>query len=134
MVIQRNPPIHCRRGFASMDLFLAMAIFLVGFFSLAYLSTREMKLARAYYFDAIALSLVDGELEVLAAGAWRELPVGESSYRSSAATMKLLPPGEFRATRTDRLIRLEWIPASRRNGRHTVREFTPPPGPAPATP
>lgn len=123
MVIPRKPPIHRRRGFASIDLFLAMAIFLVGFFSIAYLSTREMKLARAYYYDAIAMSLVDGELEVLAAGGWRDLPTGETRYHSPAPTMKSLPPGEFRATRADRAIRLEWIPASRGNGRRITREF-----------
>jgi hypothetical protein len=123
MVILRHPPARCRRGFASIDLFLAMAIFLVGFFSIAYLSTREMKLARAYYYDAIAMSLVDGELEVLAAGAWRELPTGDSQYRSPAPTMKSLPPGEFRATRSESAIRLEWIPSSRGNGRRITREF-----------
>ncbi len=123
MVIPRMPRAQRRRAFASIDLFLAMAIFLVGFFSIAYLSTREMKLARAYYFDAIAMSLVDGELEVLAAGAWRGLPIGESPYRSPASTMKSLPPGEFRATRRDQLVRLEWIPASRGNGRQIIREF-----------
>lgn len=123
MVIQRLHSIRRRRGFASIDLFLAMAIFLVGFFSIAYLSTREMKLARAYYFDAIAMSLVDGELEVLAAGAWRELPPGESEFRSKAPTRESLPPGKLRATRSDRLIRLEWIPAGRGNGRHITREF-----------
>lgn len=133
MVIRRRL-VQRRRGFASIDLFLAMAIFLVGFFSIAYLSTREMKLARAYYYDAIAMSLVDGELEVLAAGAWRELPAGESVFRSKAPTMDSLPPGRFLATRTDAVIRLEWIPANRGNGRHIVREFTLPAGFSPATP
>jgi len=133
MVIPSVPPARNQRGFASIDLFLAMAIFLVGFFFVAYLSTREMKLARAYYYDAIAMSLVDGELEVLAAGAWRELPTGESEFRSKAPTRESLPPGRLRATRSDRLVRLEWIPANRGNGRHITREFalTPITTPAP---
>jgi len=113
-----------QRAFASMDLFLAMAVFLFGFFSVAYLSTREMRLARAYYYDSIALSLVDGELEVLAAGEWRSLPEGPSRYRSQAATMHSLPPGELRVTRTPTQIQLEWIPAAKGNGRHITRAFS----------
>jgi hypothetical protein len=106
-----------------MDLFLAMAVFLVGFFGVAYLASREMKLARAYYYDAIAMSLVDGELEVLAAGAWRSLPEGESTYSSKAPATRSLPPGRFLATRTPEVIRLEWLPAGKGRGRHIIREF-----------
>lgn len=112
-----------RHGFVSMDLFLAMALFLFGFFGIAFVSTREMRLARAYYYDAIAMSLVDGELEVLAAGEWQSLPEGESTYHSKAPTMSALPPGEFRATRSTKRIQLEWIPAQKGNGRHIVRGF-----------
>jgi len=114
---------RARHGFASMDLFLAMAIFLFGFFSVAYLSNRELRLARSGYYDAIAMALVDGEFEVLAAGAWIHLPEGQSPYRSKAPTMESLPPGAFRATRTDQFIRLEWIPLGKGNGRHIVREL-----------
>lgn len=121
-MVMRQHPIRSRHGFASMDLFLAMAIFLFGFFSVAYLSTRELKLARSGYYDAIAIALVDGELEVLAAGAWVTLPEGQSPYRSKSPTMESLPPGVFRATRTTGFIRLEWIPAGKGNGRHIVRE------------
>lgn len=123
MVRPRNPYFQCRRGFASMDLFLAMAIFLFGFFSVAYLSNRELRLARSGYYDAIAMALVDGEFEVLAAGAWSQLPEGQSPYRSKAPTMESLPPGTFRATRTAGFIRLEWIPRGKGNGRHIVREL-----------
>jgi hypothetical protein len=100
-----------------------MAVFIVGFFGIAYLSTREMRLARAYYYDAIAMSLVDGELEVLAAGEWRSLPLGASEFRSKAPTFESLPAGQFRATRTTEFVRLEWIPARKGDGRDIVREF-----------
>lgn len=122
VIVDRTHPDR-RRGFVSMDLFLAMALFLFGFFGVAYISTREMRLARAYYYDAIAMSLVDGELEVLAAGEWQSLPEGESEYHSKAPTMDSLPPGEFRATRTTDRIQLEWIPDRKGNGRHIVRSF-----------
>lgn len=112
-----------RSAFLTMDLLFAMALFLFGFFGIAYVSTRELHLARADYYDAVAMSLVDGELEVLANGEWQTLPEGASSYRSTAPTMKALPPGEFRATRTRDHIQLEWIPAGKGNGRHIIRAF-----------
>lgn len=125
MVIPRYRPHSHERGLASIDLFLAMAIFLVGFFSVAYVSKREQRLARAYYFDAVAMALVDGELEVLAAGAWRTLPEGESKFATTAKSFTNLPAGEFRASRTAQVIRLEWLPTGKGNGRRIVREFNP---------
>jgi hypothetical protein len=91
----------------SVDLVVAMAIFLVGFFSLAYASTREMRLARSYYFDAVAMSLVDGELEVIAAGDWRSLADGVRDYTVEASAFKSLPDGKMQVTRTPELVRLE---------------------------
>jgi len=107
----------------SVDLVIAMSIFAVGFFSIAFVSTRELRLARAYYYDAVAMSLVDGELEVLAAGEWISLPEGVSGYTTRARAFDALPPGRLLATRRPDMVRLEWIPDRGGNGRRIVREF-----------
>jgi hypothetical protein len=123
MVVQDYRTHRRARGFLSVDLVIAMAIFLIGFFSLAYVSNREMRLARAYYYDAVAMSLVDGELEVLAAGEWRTLTDGMREFEIKAPAFESLPAGKMQVTRTPELVRLEWIPAGKGNGRRIVREF-----------
>lgn len=124
MVVCQQNAFRRAGGWMSVDLLIAMAIFLIGFFSLAYVSTSEMRLARSYYYDAVAMSLVDGELEVLAAGEWRELSEGPSDYEINALAFESLPVGKMLVTRTPQTIRLEWIPAGKGNGRRIARQFT----------
>jgi hypothetical protein len=105
------------------ELVVAMAILVAVMIPLCHGLVQQQVLYRAYYYRAVAMELVDGEMEVLAAGAWRQLPEGSTDHPLRAAAARNLPPGRFIATRTREVIRLEWIPEGRRAGGRVSREI-----------
>ena len=64
-------------------------------FRCAYSFASERRLARAYYQRAVAMEIVDGEMEVLLAGEWRDFPPGTQDYRVHCGAATNLPPGRF---------------------------------------
>lgn len=121
MVIRSTTARRCQ-GALTTDLLVAISILLltIGPVLVSFLS--EQRLARAYYHRAVAMEIVDGELEVLAAGGWRAFTVGSHLYRPRAETVSSLPPGRFLLTLAEDRVRLEWIPEQRRRGGLVVRE------------
>lgn len=113
-----------RRENASLmtELVVAMAILMFAFLPLAYSIMGEKRLARATYQRAVAMEIVDGELEVLAAGGWRSLNLGTNSYPVRAGAATNLPPGEFLVTITAEKISLEWKPSVKHQGGSVLRE------------
>jgi hypothetical protein len=111
-----------RRGSLMLELLVAMVLLSIALLPLAYATFSEYKLARAYYQRAVALELVDGEIEVLAAGEWRSFPVGTQDYpiRASAATN--LPPGRLVLTLQPPKVRLDWEPAAKGRSGPVSRE------------
>ncbi len=83
---------------------------------------NEQKLCRAYYYRALALEIVDGEMEVLAAGEWRAFPAGAQTYEPLTAVVTNLPPGRFELTVSAPTVRLAWLPARPDVGGQVVRE------------
>ena len=63
-----------------MDLIIGMAILVVAFMPLAFSFVHERQLLRAEYSRAVAVEIVDGEMEILAAGEWQNLPEGQQAY------------------------------------------------------
>jgi hypothetical protein len=61
-------------------------------------------------------------MEILAAGAARDLPDGARRYDVSAVAAGQLPPGHFQLTKTGNHLRLEWLPDKRRGLGAVVRE------------
>ena len=112
------------RGMLMTELVVAMAIILVAVLPLAFSIGHEQKLLRVYYDKAIAMEIVDGEMEVLAAGEWRAFQEGTQSYSVSAEAAKNLPPGEFKLTITGKHLRLEWLPQNKYQGSKVIREVT----------
>jgi hypothetical protein len=55
------------------------------------------------------MEIVDGEIEVLAAGEWRAYHSGTQEYKASAGAATNLPAGKFLLTIRDRQLRLEWL-------------------------
>ena len=96
------------RGFLMVDLFVGMAILALAILPLAYTYVRETRLLRAEYFRGAAMEIVDGEMEILAAGEWRNMPEGAQPYTVHARAAANLPPGYFQLTKTGRHLRLEW--------------------------
>jgi hypothetical protein len=104
------------------ELAIAISIVVLAILPLGYSWMSDQKLARVYYYRAVAMEIVDGELEVLAAGAWRTLPEGTRAYTPRAGAVKSLPPGKFVFSRTAGKLRLEWAPDGKNGGGKIVRE------------
>jgi len=101
---------------------VAMGILSAVMLPLAFSFSQESKHCRASYYRALAMEIVDGEMEVLAAGEWQTFNPGEHPYPVSAASATNLPPGTFRFTRGEDRLLLEWIPGSHGQGGRAFRE------------
>ena len=101
---------------------IAMGILVTVMLPLSFAFMQETKLCRSYYYKSVALELVDGEMEALAAGEWRAFKPGRQSYAVRAASATNLPPGEFVLTLEGQRARLEWIPKTRNAGGVGARE------------
>jgi hypothetical protein len=109
-------------GSLMVELLVALALVLGVLLPLAYSFVSERRLARAYYQRAVAVELVDGEMEVLMAGQWRAFSPGTHDYQVHAGAATNLPPGRFVLTvQTDQL-RLRWQPALKDHGGPVTRE------------
>ncbi len=104
------------------DLLVAMAIIAVAMIPLSAGFMTEQKVLRAHYWHAVAMEIVDGEMEILVAGEWRALPEGTQAYPVKAGAAKNLPPGRFTLTRTGKSLRLEWTPDKGGSGGIVARE------------
>lgn len=109
------------RGWATTDLIMAVAIFAIALLPLAFSIMSEVKLCRAYYYRAVAMEIVDGEMEILAAGEHRRFQPGVYPYPTRAAAAANLP-GQFILTVEKERLRLEWVPQKRRQGGRVARE------------
>lgn len=110
------------RGALHADMLVALAIFVTAMLPLGYGWVQEQRVVRAHYWHAVAMELVDGEMEILVAGehrAWRD---GTHAYPIKSAALKNLPPGKFTLTRTGQTLRLEWMPEKGGSGGRVVRE------------
>jgi hypothetical protein len=108
------------------ELVIAISIVALTVLPLALGFLNEQKLCRAYYYRALALEIVDGEMEVLAAGEWRAFQAGTHPFQPLAAAVTNLPPGRFELTISNQVIRLAWLPARRDVGGKVVREVSVP--------
>ncbi len=106
------------------ELLVAMALLVGTLLPLAYSITSEKRLARALYQRAVAMEIVDGEMETLLAGEWRRFSPGTQNYDVHALAATNLPPGRFVLTVQETKLRLEWRPAVKQHGGPVVREVT----------
>ncbi len=103
------------------DLVVAMGLLILTVipFSLSFL--REATLCRAYYYRSVAMEIVDGEMEKLAAGEWKHFKEGQQSYAVKSDAAKNLH-GEFTLEITGKSVRLEFVPAGNDKGGKISRE------------
>ena len=104
------------------ELMVAVALLLGVFLPLAYSFISERRLARAYYNRAVAMEIVDGEMEALVAGEWRAFQPGTHDYKVHSAAATNLPPGRFSLTVQPNKLRLRWQPAIKDAGGSVTRE------------
>ena len=108
------------------EMMVAMGILVIAVLPLAFSVAQERRLLWACYNRAVAMEIVDGEMEVLLAGAWRTLPQGTQDYVPHAFAATNLPRGKFQLTVADRHLRLEWRPVNKDSGGKVVREASAP--------
>ncbi len=121
-MVTRNGKVNRLNGSLMVELLVAMALLTGTLLPLAYSLVSERRLARAAYQRAVAMEIVDGEMEVLSAGDWRAFSPGTRPYAVHAAAATNLPPGQFLFTVGPDRLRLEWRPAIKRHGGAVIRE------------
>jgi len=115
-------PAHA--GFLMVELLVALALVATVLLPFAYSFAAERRIALASYQRAVAMEIVDGEMEALAAGEWRAFPPGTHDYHVQAAALTNLPPGRFILTVQPGLVRLRWQPALKDHGGPVTRQAT----------
>ena len=125
MVTHTKPPSRAtERGALMTEMVVAMSFLMVAMLPLAFSFAKEQRYLRSCYQRAVAMEIVDGEMEVLLAGEWRAFKNGAQEYVPRGEALKNLPAGKFELTITGRQLRLEWLPATKDHGGHVVREAT----------
>jgi hypothetical protein len=109
-------------GALATECVVALGILAAVMIPLSFSFMQETRMCRAYYHRAVALEIIDGEMELLVAGERKAFRDGRQAYPVVAASATNLPPGEFALTLRDGLARLEWTPKSRGVGGPVVRE------------
>jgi hypothetical protein len=101
---------------------VALAILVGVMLPMAFMFLQETRLCRAAYFKGVAMEIVDGEMEFLAAGEWRAFQPGRQAYSIHASAATNLPPGQFVLTLEAPRVRLEWVPKKPGAGGSVIRE------------
>ena len=122
MVIQEHiPSRRSRRGFLTTEMMVAMAILIIALMPMMAMRVHERRMAHACYQRAVAMQIVDGEMELLLAGEWRSFASGTTDYPLNDTLRDHLPPGTLALTVSAPDLRLEWTPADPRQGGRVVR-------------
>jgi hypothetical protein len=111
-------------GFLEVDLLVGLAILTLAVVPLGYSFARERQVLKTEYCRSVADEIVDGEMEILAAGDWKNFPDGAQNYPVRAGAAASLPPGHFQLTKTGNHLRLEWGSDGKRGIGAVVREAT----------
>ncbi len=101
---------------------VAIGILISVMIPISFSFVSQHRACRASYYRAVAMELVDGEMEILRAGEWRQFPRGTRPLKINSAAARNLPPGQFILTVEEHLVRLEWQPAARDQGGKVTRE------------
>jgi hypothetical protein len=116
--------LRSKRGFLEVDLLVGLAILSLAIVPLGYSFARERQVLKMEYFRSVANEIVDGEMEILAAGDGKNYSEGAQAYVIHSRAAASLPPGHFQLTKNGNHLRLEWTPDERRGVSAVVREVT----------
>ena len=112
------------RGYLMVDALVALAILSLALVPIGFSFARERQVLKIEYFRSVANEIVDGEMEILAAGDWKNYPDGTQNYLVHARAAATLPPGHFQLTKTKNHLRLEWTSDEKQGVGAIVREVT----------
>ena len=116
--------LRSKRGFLEVDLLVGLAILSLAMVPLGYSFARERQVLKMEYFRSVANEIVDGEMEILAAGDGKNYSEGAQAYVIHSRAAASLPPGHFQLTKNGNHLRLGWTPDERRGVSAVVREVT----------
>lgn len=108
-------------GSLTIELLIAVTILMLAIFPLSLSFLGEQKLARALYYRAVAMEIVDGEMEVLTAGYWREFQPGVHVYTPKAESVAGLSAGRFELRLDAEYVQLAWLPTKPDSGGPVIR-------------
>jgi len=112
------------RGFLEVDLMIGLAILTLAIVPLGFAFAKERQVLKIEYARSVANEIVDGEMEILAAGYWKDFSDGAQNYSVHANAATGLPEGHFQLTKTGNHLRLEWNADEKRGIGAVVREVT----------
>ncbi len=121
---RHQDPAVGQRGYLVVELMVGIAILLAVVMPICFSVLIDQKMARANYYRATAIAIVDGEMEILAAGEWKAHPPGTNDYVVKAESARNLPAGKFVLARSQDRLRLEWMPRAPAAGGPVRREIT----------
>ena len=113
MILSRTTRVAKCRAFLQLDVAVAITVLALVFIPLSISSSGDLDLARRHYFEAVALQLIDGEMDVLLAGEHRKYTTGEHRITPVGEAVQNLPEGEFVLTVHDQKLTLAWVPTKR---------------------
>ena len=113
MILGRTTRVAKCRAFLQLDVAVAITVLALVFIPLSISSSGDLDLARRHYFEAVALQLIDGEMDVLLAGERRKYTTGEHRITPVGEAVQNLPEGEFVLTVHDQKLTLAWVPTKR---------------------
>ena len=102
-----------RLAFLQLDVAVAITVLALVFIPLSVSSSGDLDLARRQYFEAVALQLIDGEMDVLLAGERQKYTTGEHRITPVGEAVQNLPESEFVLTVHDQKLTLAWVPTKR---------------------
>jgi len=117
MVMTRNRS-RSERGALEVDMLAALLLLFVAVLPLGYSFYSDQRAMRAGYERAVAMELLDGEMERLVAGSDRNLPPGTNEITLAGNAATNLHPATARRIVGTNSIRLEWTPV--KHARPTV--------------
>jgi len=111
-------------GFLEVDMLVGLAILTLAIVPVGFSFARERQVLKIEYVHSVANEIVDGEMEMLAVGDWKNYPDGAQNYSVHAGAAACLPPGHFQLTKTGNHLRLEWNSDWKHSGAPVIREVT----------
>jgi hypothetical protein len=113
-----------QHGILQLDLIAALAILTIAIMPLGFSFMRERQVLRNEYHRSVITELVDGEMEILAAGAAKNLPDGSQNLAVQSQALTKVPAGQFQLTKSGNHLQLTWTPDAKCGVSAVVREAT----------
>jgi hypothetical protein len=124
VIFTRHSSRRAEAGALITEMVVAMAFLLFALMPLAFSFAKEQRYLRANYQRAVAMEIVDGEMEVLLAGEWRAFKDGVHELRLTGVAQTNLPPGKLELTVAGSRLKLAWVPNVSGHGGEIIREAT----------